>query len=385
MLTFLHSFEPGGVERIALRLHRAWCAAGYDSRLVMGRGDGAMRAEAGGLAFELLSSGRVATARWETLWMIVTLPRIIRRDRPDVLFCAGNSYTVVAVALKLMLGHDCPPIVAKISNDLVRADLPVAARWWYRRWLRLQARFLDGIVGIAEPMRCEIERMMAVAADRVFVVDDPAVDLADVVAARRILRDATKGTRFVGVGRLSPQKNFSHALRGFARIAQPGDTLTLYGEGPERRRLEQLAAELGIGERFHLPGFIDDLPARLARADVFVLSSDYEGVPAVIVEALAAGSAIVATDCSVSMASMLGYGRLGALVPVGDVAALAIALDGARDTVPDRPAMRAGAVRFTIEAAAPAWWSVLATVRARHRMAAAATDASPMPPVVAKG
>jgi hypothetical protein len=78
--------------------------------------------------------------------------RRIRRHRPDVLFCAGNSYTVVAVTMRLVLGRRCPPILAKISNDLTRADLPAVARPFYRLWLRIQGRLL--IVWSAWPSRC---------------------------------------------------------------------------------------------------------------------------------------------------------------------------------------------------------------------------------------
>lgn len=138
VLTFLHSFEPGGVERVALRLVRHWRALGIDAPLFMGRSEGAMAADvAAGLAFET-PRAPFPTAWCETLWMILTLPRAIRRLRADVLFCAGNSYTVVAVALRLLLGRNCPPIVAKISNSLDRPDLGPLARWGYVRWLRIR-------------------------------------------------------------------------------------------------------------------------------------------------------------------------------------------------------------------------------------------------------
>ena len=156
VLTFLHSFAPGGVERVALRLHAAWRASEVDSRLVFGRGSGAMRAEWPGLEADILGGAPFSPARWETVWMILRLPGVIRRIRPDVLFCAGNTYTVVAVMMKLLLGARCPPVVAKISNDLVRMDMPSPVRALYRVWLRIQGRMLDRLVGIAPPMRAEI-------------------------------------------------------------------------------------------------------------------------------------------------------------------------------------------------------------------------------------
>ena len=358
VLTFLHSFDPGGVERVALRLNREWAACGHDVTVVMGRADGVLRAEAGTLAYRTLAPNWLATARWETLWMIVTLPRIVRRLRPDVIFCAGNTYTVVAVALKLILGRACPPIAAKVSNDFDRTDFGRVTRWFYRRWLRVQAPYIDRFVGIAEPMRAQIERLTGVTKSAVAIVNDPAVEVAALAAFDRGRPSTRSGRRFLAIGRLSPQKNFALALTAFARFATVDDRLTILGEGPERPRLEALARELGIVGQIALPGFDRDVAARLAEHDVFVLSSDYEGVPAVIVDALVAGIAIVATDCSVSMSDLLGEGQFGTLVRVGDAVVLADAMVAAATSRPDRAAMRSRAMHFTVEAAAPRWWRV---------------------------
>ena len=213
VLTFLHSFAPGGVEHTALRLHAAWNNDGADSRLVFGRGNGVMRAEWPGLDAEILSSGRFSTARWETLWMIARLPGVIRRLRPDVLFCAGNTYAIVAVMMKLLLGRGCPPIVAKISNDLVRMDMPAPVRAGYRVWLRIQGRLLDQLVGMAPPMRAEIAQLMRPPQDRIAIIDDPSLDEADIErlaqarsAALKHCPDARAGRRFLAIGRLTSQK-----------------------------------------------------------------------------------------------------------------------------------------------------------------------------------
>ncbi|BEU99802.1 glycosyltransferase [Novosphingobium olei] len=353
VLTFLHSFEPGGVERVALRLHSAWVEQGADARLVMGREQGAMRSEWPGLAYEVLDRAGI-TGPLETLWMIASLPGAIRRHRPDVLFCAGNSYTVVSVAMKLLLGRRCPPIVAKISNDLMRPDLPRIAMPFYRLWLRIQGRRLDRIVAIAPAMAQEITEMMGVLPDKVPVIDNPALSNAELEHLAALPRPAHPGParRFLAIGRLAPQKNFLGLLDAFARIARAGDRLTICGEGPQRAALEARAARLGIAERVHLPGHTFPLDDELARADALVLSSDYEGLPTVVLQAYAAGIPVVATDCSVSMASLLGHGRFGALVPPRDPQALAQAMDTVLDHPFQAEAARAEARRFTVDLAA---------------------------------
>ena len=293
--------------------------------------------------------------------MILHLPGAIRRIRPDVLFCAGNSYTIVAVMMRLLMGKACPPVAAKISNDLTRADLPAVARPFYRAWLRIQGRMLDRIVGMAPPMRAEIAELMQAPAERIAIIDDPSLDEADIqrLSAARADAPARNGRHFLAIGRLAAQKNFGLLLDAFARMAGRDDRLAIVGEGGERRALEAQIKRLGLEAKVRLPGHVSPLDAELATADALVLSSDYEGVPAVVAEALAAGLPVVSTRCSVSMDDMLGHGRFGVLVPVGDVAALAHAMAGIANLQFDAGAAREQARRFTVQIASDRYLALL--------------------------
>ncbi|ODT94250.1 MAG: hypothetical protein ABS86_00360 [Sphingobium sp. SCN 64-10] len=358
ILTFLHSFEPGGVERVAQRLVRAWRAEGIDAPLFMGRADGAMRDEmACGLDY-VVPRQPFSTGWIETLWMIAMLPRAIVRLRPDALFCAGNSYTIVALAMKLLLGRRCPPILAKISNDLERRDMIAPVRWLYRRWLYLHGHFIDHFVGMEEPMAAEIGEAIPSAAKRLSIIPDPALDEAQVARsyqAVRPTREADQGIRFVAIGRLAAQKNFALMLRAFACGATAQDNLTVFGDGPERALLTTLCRDLGIDDRVTWAGHVPDPASRLPSFDIFLLSSDYEGVPAVIVEALAAGLPIIATRCSVSMAALTGRGALAHLVATGDIESLSAAIRDAGSLRQDRAASLTQARRFTVERASHAY------------------------------
>ena len=348
----IHSFEPGGVERVALNLAAAWQADGAEVRVLLGREAGAMRDAAPALNY-VVRPEPVPTASFETLWMIWAAWRWLRANEVDVLFAAGNTYAIVGVALKLLLGTRCPPIVIKISNDLERRDLPAPARWAYRLWLRLQGRMLDRFVGMALPMRAEIAEAMQVQDTRIAIIEDPSLEAAQFgrLAAFPRTSDVPRAPHYVAVGRLSGQKNFALMLRAFARLNDPAARLVVVGEGGDRAKLERLAADLGIADRFTMPGHCDPAPY-LAKASAFVLSSDYEGVPAVVIEALAAGLPIAGTDCSVSMAALTGHGDFGCLVPVRDAAALAAAMQQVL-TMPFDPASARSSTRsFTIAAAA---------------------------------
>jgi glycosyltransferase involved in cell wall biosynthesis len=358
ILTFLHSFEPGGVERIALRLVREWRKNGIAAPLFMGRTSGAMREElAGDLDYQTPRPPPFAIGWCETIWMIVTLPGVIRRARPNVLFCAGNSYAVVAVAMKLILGRRCPPILAKISNDLDRRDMIWPIRQFYRAWLRMQGHFIDHFVGMEASMEKAIGHRIQPKTGGITIIPDPALSFAQIDRLRAMPRRRTNmpGRRFVAAGRLVSQKNFALMIRAFARGARDVDRLIIYGEGPQRDALSSLADRLGVTDRIDFPGHVPDLASHLTDNDLFLLSSDYEGVPAVLLEALAAGLPIITTQCSCSIRAVVANGALGRIVPVGDEAALARAIGEATADEQDPTASLIHARRYTIETASMAY------------------------------
>ncbi len=362
VLTYLHSFDPGGVERVALRLNAAWAARGVDTTVIVGRDGGIARESATAVNYRRLDDRYAPARRFQLLWMLLKLPAIVRRERPDILFCAGNTYSIMAVGMRVILGRACPPVIAKVSNDLARRDMPPLLRFLYHRWLRIQGRVIDRFIAMAPPMLDEITDRMGVTADRITVINDPVLYEAELdrLAKREIPRaEPHSGRRFIAIGRLSPQKNFALLLDAFARIAAPEDRLTILGEGPDRAALTRRAATLGIADRLAMPGHVPSPDHWLTQADVLVMSSDYEGVPAVIVEAVAAGLALVATDCSVSMRDLLGGGRFGQLVPVGDVAALAEAMDQSRRGQECTASAHQHARAFTIEAGAAAYLAAM--------------------------
>jgi glycosyltransferase involved in cell wall biosynthesis len=131
----------------------------------------------------------------------------------------------------------------------------------------------------------------------------------------------------VSVGRLAKQKNFPLLLKAFSRAVEHVDAcLIILGEGSERARLEQLVDELGLAGRVDLPGYKKNVQPYVARSDLFVLSSDFEGMPNALLEAVAVGVPVVSTDCLSGPAEILQQGEGGLLVPVGDAGALSDAI-----------------------------------------------------------
>ena len=369
VLTVINSFHTGGVERTALRLVRRWRLDGNDAPLWVGRSIGAMAAEFADLDHCGPSSIHWPIGLVETLWMVAHLPGVIRRERPDVLFIPGNSYTVVAVLLKLWLGSRCPPTVATMSNDLDRTDLPRVAQSAYHLWLRVQGRYLDHFVALAPPMRRQTELRLRVPPERVTAIAHPALDDQEPPAEGQGRRF---GRRLVFVGRLARQKDLPLLLRAFALGRRSGDTLTLIGNGPLKRSLRRLAARLSIVDAVDFAGFRSAAADDLAEYDALVLASRYEGLPAVVLEALEAGLAVVATDCSPALSELLE--DLGTLVPVGDVEELArVIFDDVRPPHPQAALVRID--RHRIGVAAPLFQQLFAHVARTAR----ATEVKPAP------
>lgn len=333
--------------------------------IILGRRRGACAAEAPDLDYRTLRE-TIPTDRWETIWMIWSLFQFLLMEEVDAIFCPGNTYAVVCVAMKLLLGRRCPPVLVKISNDLERHDLPRAALPFYHWWLRVQGAQLERFVALADPMAPELKRRLSVPAAHVCVIPDPALSQADLraLADRRNVSPGLSECRFLTVGRLVEQKNHRLLIEAFARHAMSGDTLTIAGDGPLRERLAKLATHLGIGDRLRFAGHVTDVRLLYHEADVFVLSSDYEGVPAVVLEALVAGLPLAVTDCCASMAWLTGDGRFGVCVRVGDADALGRAMNRARHLQPDRAVMARLAAGFTLEASSELYLAQFAELSA---------------------
>jgi glycosyltransferase involved in cell wall biosynthesis len=171
----------------------------------------------------------------------------------------------------------------------------------------------------------------------------------------------------LGVGRLARQKDFPTLLQAFARLRSERPVrLMILGQANNQRttverqaELRALAGKLGVADEVALPGFVHNPYAYMAHAAVFVLSSRFEGLPTVLIEALACGLPVVSTDCPNGPAEILENGKYGALVPVGDAFALAKAISATLDAPPDRGQLRTRALVFTVDQAVEKYEKVL--------------------------
>jgi glycosyltransferase involved in cell wall biosynthesis len=270
--------------------------------------------------------------------------------------------------MKLLMGHHAPPMLLKISNALHRPDMSGAMRRGYGAWLRAQGGLFDSLVALSEPMRREVRECMLAEPRRVEVIANPILNRRRLIQLGRIERRTPSawGMCYLAAGRLAPQKNFALMLRAFAAGARAEDRLTIAGEGPERGPLEALAGSLGIAGQVRFLGHLATIDPLLAEHDALLLSSDYEGLPGVVVEALAAGMPILATDCCVSMASLLDHGRTGLMVPVRCQDGFAQGIAALRDLRGDPTRARAVAAHYELEGAARRYLDLMRAVVSRR-------------------
>ena len=164
----------------------------------------------------------------------------------------------------------------------------------------------------------------------------------------------------MAVGRLSEQKDFTTLLNAFAIIRKKSECrLIILGEGEQRKQLEALVDHLQLNDDVQMPGFVKNPYAYMVQADVFVLSSAWEGLVTVLIEALACGTPVVSTDCPSGSSEILEAGKYGRLVPVGDAQALAEAVITTMGENVDPNRLIARANDFTQETSVTQYLSVL--------------------------
>ncbi len=308
ILTYAEDLRGGGVERAQLRLARGWLAAGRRVTL-------AIEDIAGPLAAELPEGlDIVAPSR------LLALPKVVRRLKPDVIFCPGNFYTGIAAWTRLRLGSACPPIVAKMSNAPARADHSRLMHVAHQLWLARHGSFLDHLVAMTPATADEAALATRMIGRTSVIPNPPAMPIPGTLPAlppRYIL----------GVGRLEPQKRWDRLIAALPLLADQTIPLVILGEGNERGAIETQIHTLGLGDRVRLLGHSSDPLPVMARAQVVVLTSDYEGVPGVLREALSVGTPVISTNSSAAVAEIIDRMDRGTIVARDDAAGLIAALD----------------------------------------------------------
>ncbi|MCC4114262.1 glycosyltransferase [Aromatoleum toluclasticum] len=347
----LPELEAGGAQRVMLLLAREFAARGHRVDLVLLQATGPLLAEIPDTVrlVDLAAREHGLGQLGFTLSSIRRLGAWLKKERPEALLSTITGANLVAILARRAAGI---PLRLVIREAVTLENHTSTLRRRAMRWLYPHA---DAVIALTDVMAEQLVRDLAVPPAKIHCIPNP-VDAARIRAqgdeplAHPWLQ-APDLKVVISAGRLIPQKDYATLLRAFALLpATLSARLIIVGEGPERARLETLAAELGIADRVTLPGF-DANPWRwMARADLFVLSSRWEGHPNALLEALELGLPAVITDYDASAHSLLPTGKLG-IAAVGEPNSLANAMcatlrDGSRTGPPSRPPLTTNVDRY---------------------------------------
>jgi glycosyltransferase involved in cell wall biosynthesis len=359
LLFFISSLQCGGAERVCVTLCNHWAERGWDVTLAT-FDDGSVppffppspRVRHVALALQRRSTGLLYSIA-NNVRRVVVLRRFVRTERPERILSfieATNVLAVIAAA-----GTGIPVVVAE-RVDPAYHPIPIA-------WKILRRLVYRRASAIAVQTRSIAAYFPASWKERIAVIPNP---VSDAIPTGPIpSKPAGSRRTIVGMGRLERQKGFDLFIRAFASVAgaRPEWDLSILGEGGERAALETLVRNAGLSSRIALPGREADTWSALRAADLFVLSSRYEGFPNALCEAMACGLPVIAFDCPSGPADIVRDGVDGRLVPAEDVGALAAAI---LELTGDEPARRAFgaratavATRFSVARVAALWERVL--------------------------
>jgi len=328
---FLPSADGGGAQRVIVNLVQGITERGFPVDVVLAVAEGVF-------LDQLPPSVRVVDLRaGRVLRSLGPLIGYLRRERPRILVSSLTHANVIALWAARLAGRATPVIVTvhNTVSESSREQGSMAGVLW-PHLMRAFYPWASCVVAVSRGAADDLARTSGLPRDRVQVVYNPVIT-PPVMALARQAPDhpwfaSGQPPVILGVGRLTRQKDFPTLIRAFTEVRRHRKArLIILGEGEDRAALETLAGELGVAGDSALLGFRENAMAYMAASALFVLSSAWEGLPTVLIEALAAGTRVVSTDCPSGPREILQEGRLGALVPVGDTAALATAMIDALD------------------------------------------------------
>jgi glycosyltransferase involved in cell wall biosynthesis len=275
---------------------------------------------------------------------VPALVRYLKRERPNVLLSTLNTTNVASVVATRIAGTATRTVLRQATGFPQKRRGPYTFNGaLISPLMRCTYPLADAVIAVSQGVAADLARIARLPLNRIHVAPNPVVTeellrMARTTPSHPWLAPGAPPV-ILGAGRLTEEKDFATLMCAFARVRRRVlARLLILGDGEERSTLEELIRKLGIENCAQLPGFVRNPFAFMSRAAVFVLSSAWEGMPNVLIQALACGAPVVASDCKSGPREILQDGRYGRLVPVGDAGALAKAivsvLDQPRQGVP---------------------------------------------------
>ena len=326
----LHKFSRGGSDRVAAHLARGFTDVGFAVELVVfcqgGEVEGVL-AEVLGPDIPVRYLGR--TTGWRPLDLILGTPaavRALQAFRPDAVISTANNTAWISALVLALSGLRQGRLILKTTNPIARSrhrGLVKRLRLWgYRQVFKRTRKVWTLSAQESQEMRAEFPAFPDLFED----VTNPYV--TEGMLAEPLQPPPAGGPRTViSIARLTAQKRLDRLIAAFALVSDPTARLKILGEGQDRAALTAQIAELGLADRVAMPGYVADVARELHQAHVFALTSDYEGLPAAVLEAMAANCAVLSTDCFPAARAMLADRPGCSLIEDPEPAAIAKLID----------------------------------------------------------
>ncbi|MBE9170091.1 glycosyltransferase [Pleurocapsales cyanobacterium LEGE 06147] len=346
---FLSELHGGGAQRVIVNLVNELVRRGRSIDLVLAKAEGVYLAQV---------SAKARIVDLKASQLIRSFPSLVsylKSDRPKCLISGLRGANLLAIWAKALAQVETKVIVT-IHNTLSQESknytykrrklLPYLIRHFYP--------WADEIVAVSQGSAKSLAHGTSLSLARIRIIYNPVVTPESIGMSQQPVTHPwflpQKLPIILGVGRLDRQKDFTTLIGAFARIRQEREArLIILGEGEERPYLEQLVRDLNLNGEVSLPGFVENPYAYMAKANVFVLSSAWEGFGNVLVEAMACGTTVVSTNCESGPTEILAGGKYGKLVPVKNPEALALGILSALDTPFEPKILRSRAACFSVE------------------------------------
>ena len=320
------TLETGGVERVAVELAHGLHSIGCEVDLVAGNANGALRPVVSDQVnvFDLRCS--------RMLFGIPALCSYLRKRHPAGVIAAMTHASLVALWARSITRVPTRVIATEHTTlSTILANRPMTRVKTMPAFAGIFFRAADSIVAVSNGVADDFAELSGLPRRLIQVIYNPVISPDTMRRAAEPIDHPWfapgQPPVILGVGRLVVEKDFGTLIRAFALVRQRiPSRLLIIGEGPERPLLENTAQELGLQEFVSLPGASNNPLAFMSRAALLTMSSRWEGLPLVPIEALAAGCPVVSTDCKSGPREILQGGKYGRLVPVGDVKAMADAM-----------------------------------------------------------
>lgn len=342
----LYSLDGGGVERLTLHLINGLLEKGYKVDLLVVQLKGEYVDEIpDGVNLIHLDKANLRSS-------LLAIRGYLNAHQPDVLISAKDYINLIVLAAKKLTRVKTKVIVSSHVNITEQARrLPQFNN--VKRGISFMYRFADNIVCVSKGVAEDIRKVSRVSSENIHVIYNPIVTPELLESGAKTVHhpwfDEGKQV-LVSVGRLHVQKDYPTLLHAFKKVSKEREVrLLLVGDGPEMDSLQALAKELMLTDLVDFVGFKNNPYPYMKQADLFVLSSAWEGFGNVLIEAFAMGTTVVATDCPSGPAEILEHGRLGTLVPVGVVEEMADAIKYALEHPQPEELLKERASTFSIE------------------------------------